>query len=313
VVISALAGETRRLKRLSLNVAPEGDDREEDVILAAGEQVAAGLLAKLLSSPDVNIKARSLLAWQIPILTDENHGKAKILSVCPDKINHLLADDFVVIIPGFQGVTANNYITTLSFDGSDVSAAAVACALNADFCRLYKDVGAVYSANPRRVKLAQKISKISYQEMGVLASLGARIIHPDAVETAKKHGIEIHILSPDNAMNIEQGTIVGKASSNNPVVGITYYLHDANTINISAVGQKISKMDKVDILSLLKQNKVLAEIVDTDFSPFSITIKVNWLEQLDRCLTVLHTFFGLDANKPAIISSSNPFDPAIPE
>ncbi|MEE9572567.1 MAG: hypothetical protein V3W20_05945, partial [Candidatus Neomarinimicrobiota bacterium] len=174
-------------------------------------------------------------------------------------------------------------------------------------------VGAVYSANPRRVKLAQKIPKISYQEMGVLASLGARIIHPNAVETAKKHAIEIHILSPDNAMNIEQGTIIGKVSSDNPVVGITYYPHDANSINISMVGQKISKMDKADILSLLQQNKILAEIVDTSFSPFSITVKVNWLEQLDRCLIVLHTFFGLDANKPVIINSNNPFDPAIPE
>jgi aspartate kinase len=311
VVISALAGETRKLKQLSSKIFPEQGSREEDVILAAGEQVTAGLLAKLLNSSTINIKAQSLLAWQIPILTDNNHGAAKIISICPDKINQLLDDDFVVVVPGFQGVTTDNHITTLGFDGSDITALAIAGTLNAKFCRLYKDVDAIYSANPRRVELAQSIPNISYHEMNVLASLGAKIIHPSAVEIAKQHAVEIHITSPNNTMPPTQGTIIGNTHSKLPIVGITYYAHDTNNVNVSIVGQNIANTNSTDLLNLLQKNKILAELVATNFTAFSITLRINWLEQLDQCLAILHTHFALDSQQPTIINSNSHFDPAI--
>lgn len=292
VVISAMAGNSRLLKNLSNKLALDGDKREEDVILAAGEQITAGLLAKLLSSSKFGLKARSLLAWQIPIITDENHGNAAICRIDPDKIKQYLQEDYIVVIPGFQGLTKKGDLTTLGFDGSDTTAAALAGVLQAH-CRIYKDVSGVYTANPSRVPTAQKLAKISYQQMYVLATLGARILHPNAVKTAEQYGLELHLCQYCLKHNTGK-TIITKKVAAYPIAGITYYCHAPSAYYISVIGTGLTTDDQTKIIAALKRKKIMAEPVKTAFTENAITVKINWSDQLDICLQTLHSLFGLD-------------------
>ena len=194
VVVSAMAGVTNQLVAWVREASPLHDAREYDAIVATGEQVTAGLLAIVLQS--MGITARSWQGWQIPIITDNAHGVARIKDIPGDKIRARLEQGEVAVITGFQGIEPErNRISTLGRGGSDTSAVAIAIAVRADLCDIYTDVDGVYTTDPRIVPRAQRLAKISYEEMLEMASLGSKVLQTRSVELAMVHGLRVRVLS----------------------------------------------------------------------------------------------------------------------
>ena len=193
VVVSAMAGKTNELIKISTEISEEFNKRELDVLLASGEQVTCALLSAALLK--IGVKAKSWLNWQIPILTDGEHNNSRIINMNIEKINNFLDDDGVAVIPGFQGITKNGDITTIGRGGSDATAVAVAKMFNADACEIYTDVDGVFSTDPNKIPVAKKIDKISYDEMLELSSLGAKVMQPSAVQTAMMYDIPLEVKS----------------------------------------------------------------------------------------------------------------------
>ncbi len=193
VVVSAMSGVTNQLVSYCNEVSQLHDPREYDVVVASGEQVTSGLMAMALQKQGV--KARSWMSWQLPISTDEVHSKARINTIATDDLLKSLNAGEVAVIPGFQGLTESNRVTTLGRGGSDTSAVAIAAALKADRCDIYTDVDGVYTTDPRIAPKARKIDKISYEEMLELASVGAKVLHSRSVEIAMKQNVALQVLS----------------------------------------------------------------------------------------------------------------------
>jgi aspartate kinase len=203
VVVSAMAGETDRLLQLAHEITESPNERELDVILATGEQVAIGLLSLAIQA--CGAKARSFTGTQVRILTDNVHTKARILNIDVERIRQALREGKIAIVAGFQGVSAEEEVTTLGRGGSDLTAVALAAALNADICEIYTDVEGVYTADPSLVPTARKLSRISYEEMIEMASLGARVLQARAVEYAKNYNVSVHVRS---SFSENRGTLV---------------------------------------------------------------------------------------------------------
>jgi len=184
------------------------DAREYDSVVASGEQVTAGLLAIALQ--DMDIDARSWLGWQIPIRTDAAHGAARISDIRADMLIERLAQGQVAVIAGFQGLTAENRVSTLGRGGSDTSAVAVAAAIGAERCDIYTDVDGVYTTDPRIVPAARRLDKVAYEEMLEMASLGAKVLQVRSVELAMVHGVRTFVRSSfENPDKIADGEPVG--------------------------------------------------------------------------------------------------------
>ena len=198
VVVSAMAGKTNELVAWTdqAGLAADGvaaSDDEYDVVVASAEQVSAGLLAMTLRN--MGFHARSWLGWQVPILTDDVHGAARIDDVPPAKLEAALAADEIPIVAGFQGIDREGRLTTLGRGAGDLSAVAVAAALKADVCNIYTDVDGVYTTDPRIEAKARRLSKISYEEMLEMASLGAKVLQTRSVEMAMANNVRIKVLS----------------------------------------------------------------------------------------------------------------------
>ncbi|AXJ94987.1 MULTISPECIES: aspartate kinase [unclassified Sphingomonas] len=193
VVVSAMAGETDRLVGFCREASSLYDPREYDVVVAAGEQITSGLLAIALQAAEV--KARSWLGWQLPIHTDDAHAKARIGGIETDALLASMAAGEVAVIPGFQGLSDDNRVTTLGRGGSDTSAVAVAAAIKADRCDIYTDVDGVYTTDPRIVPRARKLAKVTYEEMLELASVGAKVLQTRSVGLAMKAQVRVQVLS----------------------------------------------------------------------------------------------------------------------
>jgi aspartate kinase len=193
VVVSAMAGETDRLVNFCREANPLYDPAEYDVVVASGEQVTSGLLALTLQA--LGCKARSWLGWQLPIRTDDAHAKARIGEIDSDALLASMAAGEIAVIPGFQGVTEDNRITTLGRGGSDTSAVAVAAAIKADRCDIYTDVDGVYTTDPRIVAKARKLKYVTYEEMLELASVGSKVLQTRSVSLAMKEGVRVQVLS----------------------------------------------------------------------------------------------------------------------
>jgi aspartate kinase len=193
VAVSAMAGETNRLVGLVTDISRLHDAREYDVVVSAGEQVTSGLMALALQS--IGVSARSWLAWQLPIETDDVHGKARIQGIETQEMIRRFGEGQVAVVAGFQGLAPTGRITTLGRGGSDTSAVALAAALHADRCDIYTDVDGVYTTDPRIVPKARKISRITYEEMLEMASLGAKVLQTRSVELAMKMGVRVQVLS----------------------------------------------------------------------------------------------------------------------
>lgn len=203
VVVSAMSGVTNQLVDYVREISRLHDAREYDTVVASGEQVTSGLLALALQAIDV--PARSFLGWQIPLRTDGAHGRARIEEIGTEAIERRLSDGQVAVIAGFQGVTADNRITTLGRGGSDTSAVALAAALNADRCDIYTDVEGVYTCDPRIVTRARKLDRITYEEMLEMASQGAKVLQTRSVAMAMRHRVRVQVLS---SFEDKPGTLV---------------------------------------------------------------------------------------------------------
>ncbi len=225
VVVSAMAGETDKLIQMAQKITPYPDERELDVLISTGEQVSIALLAIALKS--MGCDAKSYLGFQIKIATDSAFGKARITDIESNRIFEDLKEGRVVVVAGFQGVDEEDNITTLGRGGSDTTAVAIAAALKADICEIYTDVDGVYTTDPNIYPKARKISKISYDEMLEMASLGAKVLQIRSVEFAKKYNVPIHVRS---SFNDNPGTIVCKEDEDMErviVSGVTYNKNEA--------------------------------------------------------------------------------------
>ena len=193
VVVSAMSGETNRLVALAKEIQAEPDSREMDVVLSTGEQVTIGLLTMALKA--AGLKAKSYTGAQVKILTDSAFTKARILSIDEEAIRADLANDYVLVVAGFQGMDEAGNITTLGRGGSDTTGVAIAAALRADECQIYTDVDGVYTTDPRLVPEARRLKSITFEEMLEMASLGSKVLQIRSVEFAGKYKVKLRVLS----------------------------------------------------------------------------------------------------------------------
>ncbi len=234
VVVSAMAGETDRLVGFCREAAPLHDPKEYDVVVAAGEQITSGLLAITLQA--MGVPARSWLGWQLPIHTSDAHASARIESIETDALNAAMASGEVAVIPGFQGMAGTGRVTTLGRGGSDTSAVAVAAAVKADRCDIYTDVDGVYTTDPRIVPKAQKLDKVTYEEMLELASVGAKVLQTRSVSLAMKENVRVQVLT---SFEDKPGTLIvsddeiGENDVERQV--ITGIAHDKNEAKITLI------------------------------------------------------------------------------
>jgi aspartate kinase len=208
VVVSAMSGKTNELIGWATEASPLSDPSEYDAVVASGELVTAGLLAIVLG--EMGLPARSWQGWQVPILTDDAHGAARIVSIDGAKIIARFAEKEIAVIAGFQGLhAASGRVTTLGRGGSDTSAVAVAAALGADHCDIYTDVDGVYTTDPRVVPKARRLDRVAFEEMLEMASLGAKVLQVRSVEVAMVHKVKLFVRSSfDDPADPNSGTLI---------------------------------------------------------------------------------------------------------
>ncbi len=226
VVVSAMAGETDKLVRWSREISVLHDAREYDVVVAAGEQITAGLLAIALGSLDARV--RSWLGWQIPLRTSSVHGAARIAGIDAERLRAALGRGEAAVIAGFQGVADGERISTLGRGGSDTSAVAIAAALEADRCDIFTDVDGIYTTDPRIVTRARRLARVAYEEMLELASQGAKVLQTRSVESAMLHRVPVRVLSTFDAEG--EGTLLcdeDDIMEKKPITGIAYSRDEA--------------------------------------------------------------------------------------
>lgn len=248
VVVSAMGKTTDVLVDLAKELHENPPAREMDMLLATGEQVSIALLSMALQSR--GYEAVSMTGWQAGILTEEKHGKARISTINSQRIEQELHQGRIVIVAGFQGASENGEITTLGRGGSDTTAVTIAASLHATCCEIYTDVSGVFTADPRIVSRAQKLVSISYDEMLELATLGAGVLHPRSVESAKKYRVRLVVRS---SFTDEEGTLVEEDTNMELGKVISGIAHDKDVASITVIGMPV----KVGMLSLLF--KALAE------------------------------------------------------
>jgi len=270
-VISAMAGVTDELIKLAREISPSPTERELDILLATGEHAAVALTAMAINA--LGGRAISLTGSQAGILTDRNHAKARIANISPKQIHELLSDDYIVIVAGFQGQTPEGETTTLGRGGSDLTAIALAGALNADICQIFTDVDGVFTCDPRIVTDAMKLGEIAYDELLEMAGSGAKVMQSRAVEFAKKFGVEFEVRS---SFNRSSGTIAKEetASMEDVVIrGISLDRHQAK-LTIAGVrdepgiaGRIFSNIAAAHIIvDMIVQNASVGGTTDVSFT-----------------------------------------------
>jgi len=228
VVVSAMGRTTDSLVSLARQLSPAPDPREMDMLLATGEQVTIALLAMALQT--LGHKARSFTGSQVGMRTDRGHTRARITQIAPDRVRAALDAGEIAVVAGFQGLSDDDEITTLGRGGSDLTAVALAAALQADVCEIYTDVEGVFTADPNVVPDARKLARVAYDEMLEMASLGAKVLQARSVEFAKKHGVTVHVRS---TFKPGPGTIVTREERGMEEVVVTGITHDRNQAKIS--------------------------------------------------------------------------------
>ncbi|MBX6744526.1 MAG: aspartate kinase [Acetobacteraceae bacterium] len=232
VVVSAMAGVTNQLVKWCQDLSPLHDAREYDTVVATGEQVTIGLLAIALQT--IGVDARSWQGWQIPVRTDGAHGKARVEAIEGAELIRRMQMGQVPVVAGFQGIGPDNRVTTLGRGGSDLSAVALAAAVQADRCDIYTDVDGVYTTDPRIVPRARKLERISYEEMLELASVGAKVLQTRSVELAMKQRVRVQVLSSfedkPGSLVVDEDEIVEQ-----PVVSGIAYSRDEAKVTLRRV------------------------------------------------------------------------------
>ncbi|HEX4573224.1 MAG TPA: aspartate kinase [Dongiaceae bacterium] len=299
VVVSAMAGATNQLVGWTNAVARLHDAREYDSVVASGEQVTAGLTAIALQ--EIGVSARSWLGWQIPIRTDDAHGKARIQLIEIEELDRRMARGEVAVVAGFQGLGSDNRITTLGRGGSDTSAVALAAALHADRCDIFTDVDGVYTTDPRIVAKARKLDKITYEEMLEMASLGAKVLQIRSVEMAMKHHVRLQVLSSfvdrpgtlvvDEDEIVEQELVSGIAYSRDEAKITLTHVPDRPGVAATIFGPLAEAHINVD---MIVQNVAGGG----DFTDITFTVTKADLERAIRVLEDRHKDLRFKALQP---------------
>ena len=285
VISSAMSGVTNELLSNIKKIAKEFPDSEKDVILSTGEQVACALIAGKLN--ELGYISRSWLSWQIPILTEGKYNSSRIINIYKNKILNYLKKGGIPIIAGFQGINSDNRLTTLERGGSDASAIMCAKFFKAKECIIYTDVEGVYTTDPRLIKSAKKINKISYEEMLEMASLGAKVMQPASIQDARLNRIDVKVKS---AFNNKKGTLITKKNkihNNNVIRGISFTKNDAK---FTLIGVKDKPGVAASIFKPLYQNSVNVDMVVQNISGFgrhtdiTFTIKKEDLSKTEKLI-----------------------------
>ncbi len=255
VVLSAMGKTTDSLLEMAKNINPDPSKRELDMLLSTGEQTSAALMSMAMGA--LGVPAISLNAFQVMMQTSSRYGNARFKKIDTQRIRHELENRKIVIVTGFQGVNKYDDLTTLGRGGSDTSAVALAAVLHADACEIYTDVEGVYTADPRIVPNAKKISQITYDEMLELATLGAKVLHNRSVEMAKKYGVQLVVRS---SLNNAQGTIVKEETDMESML-VSGVAVDKNTARIAVLGVKDVPGIAFKIFDLLAKNNINVDII----------------------------------------------------
>ena len=302
VVSSAMSGVTNDLIRKSQKLSKNFIDSEYDVLVSSGEQITAGLLSMALNSKE--IPSRSFMGWQIPVLTDNTFSKANIAEISIDVLMQTLNRNEIAVIPGFQGVTDENQITTLGRGGSDTSAVAIASALNAKRCDIYTDVDGIYTADPRMVPKAKKLDKISYEEMLEMASQGAKVLQTRSVALAMKYKLKIKVLS---SFENKEGTLVlheDEIMEKKNVSGIAFSLDEAKLTVIGIPdkpGQASILFKSLGLKAINVDMIVQSSSANKSATDLSFTVHKNELEEAINTIKSVQKKIGFKS----IISDSD--------
>ena len=286
VVVSAQGDTTDEFIEKARQVNPNPSKREMDMLLTAGEQISASLLAMTIE--EMGYPVVSLLGWQAGFLTSANNGSARIERVDPDRIKREIDQKRIVIVTGFQGVNRYQDMTTLGRGGSDTSAVAIAASMHADLCQIYTDVEGVFTADPRKIKDARKLDVISYDEMLELATLGAQVLNNRSVEMAKKYGVELEVLS---SLTRKPGTIVREANKMEEML-ISGIAKDNEVARVSIIGVPDRPGLAFKIFTKLAAKEINVDIIlqsigRNNTKDISFTIPES---QLDETMEILRTY-----------------------
>ena len=256
VFVSAMAGTTDKLVGWVEGISPLHDAREYDTVVSAGEQITSGLLA--LALQDIGVPARSWQGWQVPFKTNQAHSAAQVEEIEIEGLTERLIEGTVCVIAGFQGISIDNRITTLGRGGTDTSAVALAAAIGAGRCDIYTDVEGVFTADPRIVPSAQKLEKVTYEEMLEMASLGAKVLQTRSVVMAMNHKVRVQVLSSftdkPGTLLIDEDEIV----ENKIVSGITYAKNEAQ---VMLVGVKNNPGIASDVFKGLANENINVDMI----------------------------------------------------
>ncbi len=255
VVVSAQGDTTDDLIEKAAEINPRASKREMDMLLTAGEQMSASLLAMALQS--MGLPVVSLLGWQIGLKTNSNHSNARIKKIDTERLNLELSKRNIIVLAGFQGINKYDDITTLGRGGSDTTAVAVAATLKADLCQIFTDVDGVYTADPRKVTGAQKLDEITYDEMLELATLGAQVLHNRSVEMAKKYSVDLEVCS---SLERKPGTKVKEVAGMEKML-IRGVAKDNNVARITIMGVADTPGVAYKIFSVLAAAKINVDII----------------------------------------------------
>ena len=255
VVVSAQGDTTDDLIDKAREVNPSPSKREMDVLLSVGEQISISLLAMTIEK--MGFPVISLTGWQVGLKTDSNYGNARISKFTNDRLHNEILKKNIVIVAGFQGINKYDDITTLGRGGSDTSAVALATALKADLCQIYTDVDGVYTADPRKIPTAKKLDEITFDEMLELASLGAQVLHNRSVELAKKHNIELEVLS---SLERKPGTKVKEVVKMEKML-VRGVAVDKDIAKVAVIGLPDKPGIAFKMFSLLAQKKVNVDVI----------------------------------------------------
>ena len=285
VVVSAQGDTTDEFIEKARQVNPNPSKREMDMLLTAGEQISASLLAMTIE--EMGYPVISLLGWQAGFFTSANNGSARIERVDPARIKRELDQKRIVIVTGFQGVNRYQDMTTLGRGGSDTSAVAIAASMHADLCQIYTDVEGVFTADPRKIKDARKLDVISYDEMLELATLGAQVLNNRSVEMAKKYGVELEVLS---SLTRKPGTIVREANKMEEML-ISGIAKDNEVARVSIIGVPDRPGLAFKIFTKLAAKEINVDIIlqsigRNNTKDISFTIPES---QLDETMEILRT------------------------
>ena len=285
VIVSAMTGVTDELKKKSNLISNNFDDKELDVLLSSGEQVSCSLLSGAII--DLGLKARSWQGWQIPILTDANHTSSNIMRIKTEEISNFVSQGGIAVITGFQGVSMDNRITTLGRGGSDLSAVVIAKFFRADSCEIYTDVDGIFTTDPSINNNAKKIDKISYEEMLEMASLGAKVMQPNAVQASMIDNIPIHVKSTFSEKSGTKVISENEIDYKKAVTGIAYSKRNAK---VSVIGVVDKPGVAADIFEPIGKNNINVDMViqntSLDGKKANVTFTIK-REDLNKTLSLI--------------------------